>query len=96
MDVGHMGVSTYHEPRESNPCGMDLGDYLELMVIYTLTHRLGDDTVAQHHPTMARLQNIRERNSSQSINAALQQFHKTRRQYDPTYTPRREGIPLGS
>lgn len=79
----------------SNTCGMELGDYLELMVIYTLTHRLDDDTVAQHHETMARLTGIRERNTPQSINAAINSFHKTRRQYDKTYTPRREGIPLG-
>lgn len=88
-------MGTYHEPRPSNTCGMELGDYLELMVIYAVTHKLDDDTVSKHHETMARLQRIRERNSPQSINAALQQFHKTRRQYDSTYTPRREGIPLG-
>jgi hypothetical protein len=79
----------------TNTCGMELGDYLELMVIYALTHKLDDDTVAQHHPTMARLQGIRERNTAQSITAAINSFHKTRRQYDKTYTPRREGIPLG-
>lgn len=90
-----MGINTYHEPRPSNTCGMELGDYLELMVIYAVTHRLDDDTVSKHHETMARLQRIRERNSPQSINAAINSFHKTRRQYDPTYTPRREGIPLG-
>jgi len=86
---------TYHERPPSDTCGMGLGDYLELMVIYTLTHRLDDETVAQHHPTMARLQSIRERNVPENINAAIRSFHKTRRQYDPTYTPRREGLPLG-
>ena len=75
---------------------MDLGDYLELMVIYALTHRLDDETVAQHHETMARLQSIRERNAPQAIQAALKQFHKTRRQYDPTYKPRNEGVIVGS
>ena len=80
----------------SNTCGMDLGDYLELMVIYALAHKLDDDTVAQHHETMARLQGIRERNTPQSINAAIQSFHKTRKIHDPTYTPRREGLPLGN
>lgn len=75
---------------------MDLGDYLELMVIYAVTHKLGDDMVALHHPTMARLQSIRERNTPSSISAAIQSFHKTRKVYDPTYTPRREGLPLGN
>ena len=79
---------------DSYTCGMELGDYLELMVIYTLTHRLDDQTVAQHHPTMARLQSIRERNAPENINAAIRSFHKTRKQHDPTYTPRREGLPL--
>ena len=83
------------EPQPSNTCGMDLGDYLELMVIYALTHKLGDETVAQHHETMARLQGIRERNAPQNINAAIKSFHKTRRQYDPTYKPRHEGILVG-
>jgi hypothetical protein len=70
------------EPRpitDSNTCGMDLGDYLELMVIYTLTHRLDDETVAKHHPTMARLQSIRERNAPSNINAAISSFHRTRK-----------------
>ena len=80
----------------SNTCGMDLGDYLELMVIYAVTHKLDDDTVARHHPTMARLQGIRERNTPQSINAAIQSFHRTRKIHDPTYKPRREGILVGS
>ena len=84
------------EFKPSNTHGMDLGDYLELMAIYALVHRLDDDTVAQHHETMARLQGIRERNSASSINAAIQSFHKTRRLHDPTYKPRREGVPLGS
>jgi hypothetical protein len=80
---------------DSNTCGMDLGDYLELMVIYAVTHRLDDDTVSKHHETMARLQGIRERNSPQSINAAINSFHKTRRQYDSTYTPRLKAISMG-
>lgn len=83
------------ELQPSNTCGMDLGDYLELMVIYALTHKLDDDTVAQHHETMARLQGIRERNTPQNIQAAIKQFHKTRREHDPTYKPRREGILVG-
>lgn len=94
MVIIHMGVNTYHERAPSDTCGMILGDYLELMVIYTLTHRLGDDTVAQHHETMARLTGIRERNTPDTINAAIRSFHKTRKQHDPTYTPRREGLPL--
>ena len=79
----------------SNTCGMELGDYLELMVIYAVTHKLDDETVSKHHETMARLQGIRERNSPQAISKAIDQFHKTRRQHDPTYTPRRKGVTLG-
>ena len=75
-------MTTYHEPQPSNTCGMELGDYLELMVIYAVTHRLDDDTVSKHHETMARLQSIRERNSPQSITAAINQFHKTRRKVE--------------
>lgn len=80
----------------SDTCGMDLGDYLELMVIYAVTHRLGDEVVSKHHETMARLQAIRTRNTYESISKALNQFHKTRKQHDPTYKPRREGILVGS
>lgn len=82
--------------RPSDTCGMELGDYLELMVIYALTHKLGDETVSKHHETMARLQSIRERNTVESINKAIRLFHKTRREYDPTYKPRHEGILVGS
>ena len=96
MVVILMGVNTYHEPQPSNTCGMELGDYLELMAIYLLTHRFDDETVSKHHATMARLQSIRERNSPQAINAAINQFHKTRRKYDPTYTPRLSPVPLGN
>ncbi len=87
---------THLSLRPSDTCGMNLGDYLELMVIYALTHKLGDDVVAQHHETMARLQGIRERNTYESVNKALKQFHKTRREYDPTYKPRHEGILVGN
>jgi len=75
-------MGTYHEPHPSNTCGMELGDYLELMVIYVVTHRLDDETVAKHAPTMARLQSIRERNSPSAINAAIRQFHNTRREVE--------------
>jgi hypothetical protein len=78
---------------DSNTCGMDLGDYLELMVIYTLTHRLDDETVSKHHPTMARLQSIRERNAPSNVNAAIQQFHRTRRKVELWKTTTSQSAP---
>lgn len=91
-----MTQDTHLSLRESNTCGMELGDYLELMVIYAVTHRLDDDTVSKHHETMARLQRIRERNSPQSITAAINSFHKTRRKVELWKTTTSQSAPTAT
>lgn len=81
-----MSKNTYH--------GMRMGDYLEFMVLYTVAHKLGDD-VEHHNEFMNKLRTLRDSYSLQILHACIEDFHKTRRTYDPTYTPRYETVPLG-
>ena len=81
-----MSENTYH--------GMRMGDYLEFMVLYAVAHKLGDD-VEHHHEFMNKLRTLRDSYSLPILHACIADFHKTRRQYDKTYTPRHEAVALG-
>ena len=63
---------------------MSEGDYLELMALYLLAHRMGED-VASSHTYMDRLQRIREANAPSAVAKAINSFHETRKAYDKSW-----------
>lgn len=75
--------NTYHE-LQSRLHGMELGDYLELMSLYLLAHRIGED--AEHSEWLLdRLHTLRRKYQSSTFTKVLNDFHKTRKAYDPTW-----------
>jgi hypothetical protein len=59
--------------------GLDEGDYLELMALYLLVHRMEDGVPEQSQWLLDKLHTLRTKYSPVALTKVLNDFHKTRK-----------------